>query len=161
MRIFWPLAAALLLSACASGPTLIERRGDFDTLPEKSLYEALEKVEAQQEQRTRVMTAYDEAAAKSRALLQQQNALLLRWRSLPRQDAGFLPQAGELSTQWAGFAGERMRVQSEFEKQVATILDAGQWQRWQAFLAEDAERRIRLENYGGYYGGGATRTRRR
>ena len=51
MRLAWPLAAALLLSACASGPTLIERRGDFDPLPEKSLYQALEKVEAQQEQR--------------------------------------------------------------------------------------------------------------
>lgn len=154
-----PLATALavLVVACAPRPAF-RPGGAFAPLPEKRVLVALAEVHADEAQRRAVLEAYDQTTPRLRALADEAESLQARWQDLDRRNAGFTAQVLELAERTAGVSRERMRQAAAFERQVATALDADQWQAWCDFWSRAAAGPLDGPEEG--FGGGGHRRRR-
>lgn len=140
--------ALALLAGCMPRPAW--RPGeDLSVRPEKMMFVALSEVKASDDQRLKVMAAWDDSAPQLKSLIGQSNDVLQSWRGLDRRDAAFRATADALAARWGELWRARMAVTSRFESRVARVLDADQWRKWQDWWQQAARRRGGPEEWEG------------
>lgn len=152
----------IALAACSPRPAY-RPGGDFSARPEKAVYIALREVNASDEQRLKVMAAFDESEPKLRALGDEAEDLLNRWHRLDRRDPAFEQKADEIADRWGALSRERMTLTARFESRVAAVLDPDQWEHWEDFWQRgpSPRREERDEGPSGDEGPGGEGRRRR
>jgi hypothetical protein len=155
------MAALALLVGCSPRPAI--RPGeDFALRPEKQVFFAISAARASDDQRVKILAAYDESQPRLRALDTEADHALQQWRELDRRDPAFAQQASALAEKWGAISRERMALTAAFEARVADIFDADQWQAWQDFWGRgDAGPDERGRHEDGDMGGGRRGGRRR
>jgi hypothetical protein len=123
--------AAVLLAGCMSRAT--QPGGDFALAPEKLVFLALKAAAARDEQRLKVMEAYDDTRPKLKALYEEGQDLIEDWRKLDRNKPEFRPKAEKIGVRLGEIARERVATMAVYEARVAGILELEQWYIWQNF----------------------------
>jgi Spy/CpxP family protein refolding chaperone len=132
LRTILGLALTLLVCACSGEPEL--SRPDTGPQEEKTVYAALTKVSATDEERVAVLNAYDRSNDRLRQLASQSRQILRDWRRLDRRAPDFSAKVDALAAQWAGLNSDEMKVRAGYEHDVAAVLTPKQWERWQKFM---------------------------
>jgi hypothetical protein len=133
------------LSACSSAPQLT--RPDLGPRSERTVYAALDKVQSSDDERLRILQAYDASTDHLRDLAKQSRDLLREWDQLDRTAPDFTTKVEALATRWAALNDDEMRTRGRFEHSVATILTAKQWQTWQTFMRAPRSREEEGEEF--------------
>jgi len=147
------LALTLLLCACAGEPELA--RPDTGPQQEKTVYTALTKVSASDEQKVAVLNAYDRSNDRLRQLASRSRKVLDEWRELDRRAPDFSAKVDTLAAQWGQINADEMKARAAYEQEVAAALGPKQWGQWQDFMRSVP--RPRIDDYGA----GQERERRR
>lgn len=129
--LFAAVLVASLLSGCASRPA--QPGGDFAIASEKLVFRALKAASARDEQRLKVMEAYDLARPRLNALNKESQGLIEEWRELDRNKPDFREKAATIGTRLGVIARERVATMAAYEAHVSGILEPEQWHRWQDF----------------------------
>ena len=122
---------AALLAGCASRPA--QPGGDFAIPSEKLVFLALKAAAARDDQRLKVMEAYDLARPKLSALGKEGQELIEEWRELDRNKPDFREKAEKIGTRLGVISRERVVTMAAYEAHVSGILEREQWLAWQDF----------------------------
>ena len=126
--------AALITVLVACSPRPVFRPGeDFQSRPERMVFEALAKAKATDEQRLAVMKAWDETQPRLRELNRESAAIIQQWRTMDRREPDFGKQAGELAKHFGEVSQQRMELNAKFDASVGAVLDGTQWGNWQLY----------------------------
>lgn len=143
---FAALLVAVLLCACTTEPEL--SRPDVGPRAETTVYDAIKKVAASDQQRLSILDAYDSSNGRLRSLAAQSRQVLARWRGLDRTAPDFSAQVDALAAQWAAVNADEMKTRAAFERSVATALSPAQWSTWQDFMRGRGAAEREQDDYG-------------
>lgn len=137
MKLFACLALAALLGACAAPPRHQLSYATTGPAFERRIILALAEVKASDDQRRKVLAAYDVLQPQLTALEKEADAIRDEWRRLdPRSEA--YPDAAESLSQRAGrVSTERLRERAKFNSEAARQLDEAQWKVWTGIFGAD------------------------
>lgn len=136
------IVAGACLAACSSAPEL--SRPELGPRSERTVYAALDQVQSTDDERLRVLQAYDASNEHLRDLVKQSRDLLHEWDQLDRLAPDFPAKVDALAVRWAALNADEMKTRGSFERNVSTILTPKQWESWQKFMR--ASRRREEEN---------------
>jgi hypothetical protein len=128
------LLAASLLVGCGSAP-LVPSAESFEGRPEKAALAVLRNVEASDEQRAKILAAFDRDNPKMLKLDQEWEEITRQWEQLNRADPKFLADADALSARRMDVAKQQIVVGAAFEHEVASVLTPDQWKDWKELWA--------------------------
>jgi outer membrane PBP1 activator LpoA protein len=153
------ILAVLLLSACATrGPHNGPYAPSSGSLYERQVIAALANMRATDEQRAKVLGAYDQLAPVLKNSDQQSTTVRKQWQALDPRDASYMVQSDKLAQESAAATSQRLSALAQFNHTVATTLDEAQWQRWSEQMNADYAAYDAPPGSGG--GGGGRRGRR-
>lgn len=132
LRNLLGLALVGLLTACSTEPEI--SRPDAGPQVEKTVYAALTKVAATDEQKVAVLNAYDRSNDHLRELAAESRRIVGEWRELDRLAPDYAGKADALSARWGQLNADEMKTRSTYEHDVAAALGPKQWSQWQDFM---------------------------
>jgi len=123
------LIAVSLLTGCGSSP-LVPSAESFEGRPEKAALAVLRNVEASDEQRAKILAAFDQSNPTMLKLDHEWEEITRQWEQLNRTDPKFLADAEALSARRMDVAKQQIVVGAAFEHEVALVLTPDQWKDW-------------------------------
>lgn len=126
------LAAVLALGACASDRAYVPYIGNIDhgARYEKKIFYALKALQATDEQRDKVLEAFDEVDPQLTLLAASADDIRKKWRALDARAPGYREQVEQLASKQGSLSAERLRVKAAFNAKVVTVLTPEQWTGW-------------------------------
>lgn len=128
------LLAVGLLAGCASAP-MVPPAQSFEGRSEKAALAVLRNVEASDEQRGKILAAFDRSNPAMLKLDQEWEEITHQWEQLNRADPKFLSEAEALSARRSDVARQQIVAGAAFEHEVASVLTPEQWKDWQELWA--------------------------
>lgn len=134
-------AALLTLAACSQAPSrLIAGDSLAGRTTEKAVMRALSAVEASEQQRREVLSAFDRDDAERRRIRDESETLRRQIARLPKSEADYVERLEPLAQRQGQILTTELLIQARFDKAVAELLTPEQLADWEPYLRASLRR---------------------